>query len=69
MIALLIALAQDLTDKNYEAVKTQVLPKPAQTKWTNIPWRPTYWEGVVEAQKADRPVLLWAMNGHALACT
>jgi len=63
------AWAQDLTDKTYDSIKAHVLPKPAELKWTNIPWRTTYWEGVIDAQKADKPILLWAMNGHALGCT
>jgi hypothetical protein len=25
--------------------------------------------GFEEAQYADKPILLWAMNGHPLACT
>ncbi len=70
MIPLLLLLAlQDFTDKNYEPAKAHILPKPAELKWTGIPWRATYWEGVIDAQKADKPILLWAMNGHALACT
>jgi hypothetical protein len=27
------------------------------------------WDGVIAAQKQDMPILLWAMNGHPLACT
>lgn len=65
----LILLAQDLTDKTYEAAKTHVLPKTVELKWSTLPWRPTYWDGVIDAQKADKPILLWAMNGSALGCT
>jgi hypothetical protein len=63
------AWAQDLTDKTYDKLKSQILPKPADLQWTNIPWRATYWDGVIDAQKTDKPVLLWAMNGSALGCT
>jgi hypothetical protein len=24
---------------------------------------------VIEAQQRDKPILLWTMNGHPLACT
>ena len=26
-------------------------------------------EALIAAQKEDKPILLWAMNGHPLACT
>ena len=34
-----------------------------------LAWFPTFNEGVAEAQKAEKPILLWVMNGHPLACT
>ena len=34
-----------------------------------VNWLPTFWDGVIAAQKQDMPILLWAMNGHPLACT
>ncbi len=68
-ITLLLILAQDLSDKTYEELKNSILPKPSDVEWTRIPWRATYWEGVLDAQKADKPILLWAMNGNPLGCT
>lgn len=68
-IAVLLLLAQDWSEKTYEAARKKILPAAPERAWEKIPWRPTYWDGVVEAQKADKPILLWAMNGHALACT
>ena len=44
-------------------------PAPGEQAWTAIPWRATFWDAVVESQAADKPILLWAMNGHPLACT
>jgi hypothetical protein len=64
-----VAAAADLTPESYDRLRGQVLPKADDQKWLEIPWRPTFWEAVVEAQETDRPVLLWAMNGHPLACT
>lgn len=61
--------AEPLTDANYEAVRDHVLPKADDLGYQAIAWRPSYWEAVVEAQKHDKPILLWTMNGHPLACT
>ena len=63
------ALAQDVTDETYDALKSSILPPAEELAWRKIPWRPTFWEAVVEAQEKEKPILLWAMNGHPLACT
>ena len=44
-------------------------PAEREQRWTAIPWRASVWPALTEAQAADRPVLVWAMNGHPLACT
>ena len=60
---------QDLTDETYVQWRDHVLPKPAELQWQKIPWRATFWQAVLEAQQKEQPILLWAMNGHPLACT
>lgn len=47
----------------------RVVPAPDDLGWNAIPWRVSYAEGVLDADRLDRPVLLWAMNGHPLGCT
>ena len=64
-----VALPQDLTDETFEKWWTYVRPDEKELLWTKVKWRPTFWEAVKEAQATDKPVLLWAMNGHPLACT
>jgi len=46
-----------------------ILPKADEGDWQAVPWRTAFWESVEEAQAAEKPILLWAMNGHPLACT
>jgi len=46
-----------------------IRPSPDELKWQAVPWRARFWDAVIEAQEADKPVLLWAMNGHPLGCT
>ena len=50
-------------------VLAQVLPDKRDLAWTRVPWRATLWDAVIEAHEKKKPILLWAMNGHALACT
>ena len=50
-------------------VREQVLPTQSELAWRQIPWLPSFHEGVAEAQVQGKPVLLWVMNGHPLGCT
>jgi hypothetical protein len=61
--------ADEVTEKNWQKIRKAVLPDKADNQWRKVPWRATLWDAVVDAQRADKPILLWAMNGHALACT
>jgi hypothetical protein len=75
MLKLALALAssvlgaQELSDETFEKWHAYVLPKDKDAAWRAIPWRPVFWDAVVEAQERDMPVFLWGMNGHPLACT
>lgn len=75
-IALLLLLpltvlssANELTDSSYEKVRQHVLPSAEEEAWRKIAWRTTFWQGVIDANKEDKPVMLFAMNGHPFGCT
>jgi hypothetical protein len=71
-LALASALAAadpELTEKSYAATRDLVLPSEDEVAFREIPWRAALWDAVVEARDTDRPILLWAMNGHPLGCT
>ena len=61
--------AQDLTADSFEQLQSYIIPTKKDLAWREIPWRPVFWDAVVEAQQKDMPVLLWGMNGHPMACT
>ncbi len=46
-----------------------VLPGPGERSYRTIAWRASVLRGLVDAQKADRPVMIVLMNGHPLGCT
>jgi hypothetical protein len=58
-----------LNEQNLTDWRRYLKPAPQDRVWQQIPWRPTFWSAVLEAQRKDRPILLWAMNGHPLGCT
>lgn len=40
----------------------------AECAWRKVGWLPSFGDAVAQARDAGRPVFLWAMNGHPLAC-
>ncbi len=59
----------ELTEANYAKWRAHVLPRNWELSYRRIQWRPSFWEAVIEAQERDKPILLWAMNGHPLCNT
>ena len=60
---------QQLDATTFDAIWQHVLPKPSELSYRAIPWRAVLADAALEAHRADQPILLWAMNGHPLACT
>ena len=59
----------ELNDKTFASWRDRIRPKAPERCFETVHWLPTFWDGVMTAQKEDKPILLWAMNGHPLACT
>ena len=60
---------KELPDANYARWRDHVLPRNWELSYRKIPWRTSFWDAVIEAQARDKPILLWAMNGHPLCNT
>lgn len=60
--------APALTAETYPALKAAIAPVAGELAWREVGWRPTFGTAVAEAHRTQRPVFLWAMNGHPLAC-
>jgi hypothetical protein len=58
-----------LDDQSFERWRDHVRPQAKEECYLQIPWRESFYIAINEARKADRPILLWAMNGHPLGCT
>ncbi len=61
--------AARLSDATFDRWFDFIRPAPQELAWRQIPWRPALWPAVVEARQAEKPLLIWAMNGHPMACT
>jgi hypothetical protein len=64
-----VAADIDLTDVNYTVWRDHILPDPSELEWEQIPWLTTFKDGILAANAARKPLLLWTMNGHPLGCT
>jgi hypothetical protein len=59
----------ELNLKNLNQWRNHILPSQDELDFMKIPWRTTFKAGLVDANRLQRPVLLWTMNGHPLGCT
>lgn len=55
--------------ENLDRWISYIRPKPAELGFEDSDWKATFWEGVMESQRTQKPILLWAMNGHPMGCT
>jgi len=59
----------ELNDKNWAEWRKHILPNTGELAWQQIPWATTFKDGIIAADTAGKPLLLWVMNGHPLGCT
>ena len=63
------AVPPELNDQTFTQWRDHIRPKAEELRWQTVPWHSTFWSAVIEAQQREKPILLWTMNGHPLACT
>lgn len=61
--------ARALAGKSLADWVEALTPPPADLAWETIPWHASFSDGLIAADRAERPLLLWLMNGHPLGCT
>jgi hypothetical protein len=58
------AQAQELNDHSFARWREYIIPKGDELAYEQIAWKLSFWEGVIAAQREDKPILLYAMTGH-----
>ena len=61
--------APELAADAVDAWRTYLVARSDEDAWRRIPWSTTLADGIVRANTAAKPLLLWVMNGHPLGCT
>ena len=59
----------DLNKNTYGMWQEFIRPTKDELAWAEIPWIRTFYDGLVESDREQKPLLLWVMNGHPLGCT
>ena len=58
--------APALDPARFEALFNSIKPTKAELRWMEIPWIGTLQHGRDAAVAQQKPMFLWAMNGHPL---
>jgi hypothetical protein len=58
-----------LTDADVAPWGAWIRPSAEELAFEEIPWIASFAEGLRAAERAGKPLLFWAMNGHPLGCT
>lgn len=58
----------ELTVDNLAKWRAAILPSAEEMAWRKIDWRSELHTALLDGHTADKPILLWAMNGHPLGC-
>jgi hypothetical protein len=68
----LIALSAQLPDLDVETFgdyRNAIEATSEETLFLNIRWQSTLRQAVKQAAEAEKPLLIYVMNGHPLGCT
>jgi hypothetical protein len=60
--------AQEWTDARFRDLLTEIQPA-ADEPWRTIPWKTDLLDAQRSAAAANKPIFIWAMDGHPLGCT
>lgn len=73
LLLALLATSQDgppvLDEKSHKGILEFILPSAEDAKWEQLGWRTELFAAAQEARALQRPILLWAMNGHPCGLT
>ena len=62
-----LLLAQSLDEKEFQRLHAEL--EPEEEDWKSIPWQTNLLEAQKLAAESQKPIFIWAMDGHPLGCT
>ena len=61
-------VADDLSDAEYRRLQKLLRPDDSEP-WRTIPWKIGLLDAQHTAARENKPIFIWAMDGHPLGCT
>jgi hypothetical protein len=56
-----------LSDDQFDKLHRLIKPNAGESRWMEIDWHPSVWEGRQKAAKEGKPLFIWAGSGGAPA--
>jgi hypothetical protein len=72
LLAMMVApapAAGPISPAQFTRLHALIKPQAGEEKWAKVPWLTSLWEARKRAAAEGKPILLWEMDGHPLACT
>jgi hypothetical protein len=63
-----LAEDSDWKDAKFQELHQSLQPRPDEL-WRTIPWKTSVLDAQQAAVKENKPIFIWAMDGHPLGCT
>ncbi len=60
-------VSENLTQEEFQQLHTKL--QPGAATWRTIPWRTSLLDARRVAAQEEKPLFIWAMDGHPLGCT
>ena len=59
--------AEELTESEFNELRKALTPSEDEP-WKTIPWNISLLDAQAKAAKENKPIFIWAMDGHPLGC-
>jgi len=63
----LAASGSVLTEAEFTRLHSELRP-PTEEAWRSIPWKTSLLDAQATAAREQKPIFIWAMDGHPLGC-
>ncbi|MCR9116063.1 MAG: hypothetical protein NXI22_03835 [bacterium] len=67
-VTLLPSAKAEISEARFKELHTELQPE-ADEPWRTIPWKIDLIDAQQLAARENKPIFIWAMDGHPLGCT
>jgi len=63
------SVQENIKPQEFDKLFNSIKPSGEEEKWLSIPWQTDLLKAAKTAAEHEKPIFIWAMNGHPLGCT